>query len=321
MKTSSSILMTLAILCLTARAQTAAAPGAALKPPIGGADAKNQPTAKNYSSLSAGGISGDFTPALIIRFNDATNSTALEQDLAVMTHLVEAAVERSVGDDSPPVKAGIAMTVTTTGRSVRPMYIDGLGALFMIKVNFPLIGPAPKEEEKVADPAANSEWDKAKRELFAEKSTRSTYREKASTPFNSAQVDALKVELTTVLKQAANIRGLGPDEFVSISVFGHPAPVHLVEQETSQRQSQQLSWPNREVPGFSSQSYYASAGSGAGTVLTIRAKKADIDAFNNGRLDPDGFKAKVQSASYVGSGYSVTSVNSWIKGGSTSRLF
>ena len=50
-----------------------------------------------------------------------------------------------------------------------------------------------------------------------------------------------------------------------------------------------------------------------GTVLTLRAKKSDVDAFATGKLDFDAFQRKVEQNSYAGSGYGITSINSWSK--------
>src|SRR6185295_9421074 len=55
-----------------------------------------------------------------------------------------------------------------------------------------------------------------------------------------------------------------------------------------------------------------------GTVLTIRAKKADIDAAAKGSLDDDAFAKKVAVTTYSGNGYGLTSVNSWIRRSSSS---
>ena len=47
-------------------------------------------------------------------------------------------------------------------------------------------------------------------------------------------------------------------------------------------------------------------------MLSLRARKADIDAFSSGKLEYDSFKTKVSTAAYVGSGAGMTSINSWL---------
>ena len=50
-----------------------------------------------------------------------------------------------------------------------------------------------------------------------------------------------------------------------------------------------------------------------GTVLTLRVKKSDADAFASGKLDFNAFQQKAEIHAYPGSGYGLTSLNSWAK--------
>src|SRR6266581_2890107 len=56
------------------------------------------------SSSSAGGV-----PPLVLRFSGGHDDAnpAMEEDLNIMTRLIENALERGLGDDSPDVKMGI----------------------------------------------------------------------------------------------------------------------------------------------------------------------------------------------------------------------
>lgn len=55
-----------------------------------------------------------------------------------------------------------------------------------------------------------------------------------------------------------------------------------------------------------------------GTVITIRVKKSEIDSFAQGKVSLDDFTKQVSIAAYPGSGYGITSVNSWIQSGRNS---
>lgn len=58
-----------------------------------------------------------------------------------------------------------------------------------------------------------------------------------------------------------------------------------------------------------------------GTVLTIRVKKADADAFAKGDLKFEEFQKKASVRAYAGYGHGLTSLNSWIQEpGSSSKL-
>jgi hypothetical protein len=52
-----------------------------------------------------------------------------------------------------------------------------------------------------------------------------------------------------------------------------------------------------------------------GTVLTLRVKKSDVDAFAKGSLSYEEFQQRATVNAYVGSGHGITSLNSWIDGG------
>jgi len=245
---------------------------------------------------------------VMIRFSspDAKASAMLEEDLFVMARVISRTLERAEGDKLS-YKMNVPMLLTGSGRSVRPMYIEGLGPLFMIKVSFPLMPPPKADEKNAQAEATDSEWTEAHREVFGgvevvpdESSSHGSY--------NEEQVELLKKELVGALKNAANIRGLKADEFVNIAVFGQAGAARI--------KSVTLANPGASSPyGAKGYVYESSDGTGAakGSVLTLRAKKSDINAFASGKFEADTFKAKVTTTTYAGSGAGSTSINSWIQ--------
>ena len=119
----------------------------------------------------------------------------------------------------------------------------------------------------------------------------------------------MKKELVGALKIASNMRGLSPDEFVNIAVFGYAPPVRI--KAFSHRTVGELG------TGLPAASVVLDKGGAAnaakGSVLTLRARKSDIDSFAGGKLDAEAFKAKVTTTTYAGSGVGSTSINSWIQ--------
>jgi hypothetical protein len=139
-------------------------------------------------------------------------------------------------------------------------------------------------------------------------------------------VEALKKVLMQSMKNTANIRELKPDEWVSFSVFGHPVALSKVKKGSSEKSSKRkvaaasaAGAPAQEpepLKQTGSRTYAVSSSSQVsadGTVMTLRAKRKDVEAFASGKLSADEFAKLVQTQSYFGNGYGVLSVNSWLK--------
>ena len=201
----------------------------------------------------------------------------------ILIGILALALDGGLGEEETTVKMGVRMLLTGSGRSVRAMYVEGLGPLFMIKVNFPLVAPASRKPPP--PPASRSEWDKARAEVKGtDPAGEDDWAGKGSSraEYNQELVEALTQTLLAALKQATHIRELKSDEFIAVSVFG-PA-----------------------------------AESGSGTVLTLRAKKSDVDSFAKGDLDLTAFRRQTSLSTYVGPGHEITSVNLWIQGSRSS---
>ena len=122
-----------------------------------------------------------------------------------------------------PIAGMAADVVDAEGRSVRGIYLDGFGALFMIKVRFPVFTPSATEQ-KEPQPTSDSEWDKARRELYGEAEDRPVELVSvgSGSQYDSEQVEELKKTLFQTLKSASNIH-LKADDSVAITVFCQPA--------------------------------------------------------------------------------------------------
>jgi hypothetical protein len=266
--------------------------------PVGTPESPGSSLGGNYSTA---GSRGDLIPPVMIRFSemDAKASAALEEDLFVMARVISRTLERAHAD-VVDYKLNVPMLLTGSGRSVRPLYIEGLGPLFMIKVNFPLL-PAPKGNDQANKPApGDSEWTTAHREVFG--TTEVAWPDESparNSIYNEEKVELLKKELIGGLRNASNIRGLAPGEFVNIAVFGHASL------------RGKGSYAGRG--GGYGDTIPAESGVDKGSVLTLRARKSDIDALAAGKLDGDAFRTKVLMTAYFGSGNGITSINSWIQ--------
>lgn len=296
------------------------------------------------SASSSSGIA-----PLIVRFSggDEATNAVLEEDLNIMGHLIEHSLQNAVADGAPEVKSGIPILLSDA-RSVRGMYLDGFGAMFMIKVRFPVFAPSVPEPKEPPPPASDSEWDRAKRELYGEAEGRSADMALmgGGSQYDAGQVEELKTVLLQTLKSASNIHNLKPDDFIAITVFGQPSAfVSARKSRVSRSDSSNLFSPTPTPPRtelslsrqITADKIYMNvdpdqkprAGTAArevaivlrgpsqGSVLTLRVRRSDVDAFAKGKLDFEAFQKKAEQNSYLGSGYGVTSINSWSKIGNS----
>ena len=282
-------------------------------------------------NLSLSTSSSAATAPLLVRFSGGEDEAnpVMEEDLNIMTHLIERSLQNGIGDDPPEVKSGIPILLSDS-RSVRGMYLDGFGALFMIKVRFPVFAPGVSEP-KEPQTALDSDWERARREVYndAEARTDVSVTVSGGSQYDADQVEGLKKLLLHALKNATNIRGLKGSEFVGITVFGSPLSSTQTRKSRSKTTATNpfTSPAARNDAGKESQSNTAKASASAtaqrssnqGTVLTIRVKKSDADAFAQGQLDFDGFQKKAEQHGYLGNGYGLTSLNSWSRSGASAR--
>jgi hypothetical protein len=176
-------------------------------------------------------------------------------------------------------------------RTTEAIYLEGYGALFLMKVNVLLsLPPETQQEKKTEEEDTDPLWTQMRQEIYApEEAGRSRSDDRPEEKYDAEKVENLKETLIKTLKHAANIRALKPDESVILTVTGKASQSgQLVTRLYSSGHSR----------------YFATEPGGAGsgpfspTVLTIRAKKSDIDAFAEGRLSFDQFTQKTLLLSY-----------------------
>jgi hypothetical protein len=284
-------------------------------------------TANQYGYSSRSSSSSDSVPPVVIQFGTKEPGAiaTMEEDLAVMTHIIDRAVDR-VGEDEPPSSLGVRLYYTSGGRSVRALYLDGFGALIMVKVNFPVHAPTAVDT-KAPENAEDSEWERARRALYGVAQEAQWNTSSSAVPYDAARVDGLKKHLIDALKNASNIKGVRPDEYVSVTIFGSPGVAVGAKSNRSVGQpeagnSLPVNVVTRGLPSGGAAVAWASESgpriASEGTVLTLRAKKSDIDAAEKGTLDADAFAKKVTVSTYFGNGHGLKSVNSWIRSSSSS---
>jgi hypothetical protein len=214
-------------------------------------------------------------------------------------------------------------------RQTEATYLQGYGVLFSMEVNF-AFSPPPKTQvqvtEKDAEPV-DSTWERARQQVFSPGDSLDTRGSDSTDEYDSQMVEELKRDLITTLKHAANIRSVQPDEWIILTVIGSGRqagggfggggymmggmggyggmmggsyggsvdPSHYGRGGVSIGMGGGMMGG---MGGFSDMDVYNEMGVAPATVLTIRAKKTDIDAFAEGEQDFEQFRQKVQIFTY-----------------------
>jgi hypothetical protein len=213
-----------------------------------------------------------------------------EEDLSVMGLILRKATGSASSDDKRRA-LGIEVDAMIFGSSsgARNIYLEGYGALFLLGVRFPLLPPPDKADETATKDTTSSDWQQAREEFL--NSSRDWFEENFERPwvggdrqpsedYDKEKVEDLKTALLESMKNATHIRILKPTDYFTVVVQG--AEIPRLE-KTSTRGA-----------------YKGRADGRRGeTVMTIRVKKSDIDAFANGTLDLAGFRKKTSVQSYL----------------------
>jgi hypothetical protein len=228
---------------------------------------------------------------LILQSSDPDPKTYanLEEDLSVMY--------RILGKTRKQEEGGFRLESFMSGSSssVRSMYIEGYGAIFMLGVRFPLVAPQAAQEEAKPKEATSEEWEIAKKEIYSRNSFEvdldHVWRKMGAPAeeYDAQKVEELTVGILEALKNASHIRNLKADEYVTVAVLGAEAGQMRTAVEKEGRDEEQKRKTRIES---------ISGGRGEST-MTIRAKKSDIDDFAKGKLNLDAFRKKAKTLVYL----------------------
>jgi hypothetical protein len=190
---------------------------------------------------------------------------------------------------------------------IQATYVQGYGVLFFVEVDFSLVQTPKAEQEQQPAEAEEGHVDPVWRqaELGMLSSEKSGDPQQLDSP--GVKAEHLKTELTKVLRHASNIRNMKAEEWVVISVTGedhsdeglayimaYTITPHLSEEG---QVGLEVRVDGREVSDANEVGgYYLRLRSPRSCVLTLRAKKSDVDAFGKGELNYEEFNQRVESS-------------------------
>lgn len=221
------------------------------------------------------------------------------EDLNVMSRIFDKKLGR-ISDSQYSIysRGNIVRLFSGDGDQTEAIYLEGFGAMFLVKVDF-LLSPLPEvQEEQVEDEEVDPLWIQTKQEIYMPEEARKRRGDRPTEEYNAEKVEDLRRTLTHSLRHAANIRNLKPDEWVTVLVrgaatgvvtwnpVGQPVETSKIELSASRYDVRY----DRPLPRETT-SYWS-------TFLTIRAKKSDIDAFSKDELDYEQFRQKMQIFTY-----------------------
>ncbi|HWV99876.1 MAG TPA: hypothetical protein VNZ64_09315 [Candidatus Acidoferrum sp.] len=248
----------------------------------------------------ASGGGGLGKPLVIQTSNpDPKEQASLEEDLAVMAHILDKALEVVPGTQwrggGGPRAMGIDVFLGPGSGPARNLYLDGYGALFLVNVYFPLVPPAVNTEEE--KPSGDSTWEEAKQELYGGGPGARPPLAPAE-EFSQDKVNKLKATLLEALKNASNLRGVKSDESITVCVLGGASA-------TAPRAKRFARAGTGGGGGGGGGGYGGSftfSSSGAppqGTIMTIRVKKTDVDAYAKGKVGLEEFQKRARITTYA----------------------
>lgn len=184
--------------------------------------------------------------------------------------------------------------------AIEAIYLEGYGALFLMKVNVLLSAPPEaKEDKKTKEEDTDPLWTETIQEMYAPLANTRRTRDRPEEKYDAEKVEDLKETLIKTLKHAANIRNLKPDESVILTVIGKAGQSAGVTIKAINRRGEYLILDkDKRTTSIVKAPSLSDIGFSSPAVLTIRAKKSDIDAFAKGRLSFDQFRQKILLLSY-----------------------
>jgi hypothetical protein len=232
---------------------------------------------------------------------DAETLATADEDLNIMARILDKALPGREDDRSDRRAMGIAIsTVSGGGGSARNLYLEGYGALFFLDVRFPLLSPEKQKKETRAKDDKSSAWEEARSELYSTRGPRRNtvihWKESGrgeNEEYDEDKVQRLKDSLLDALKHATHIRAVKPDDQVTVVISGGAAGAQdrLFVREVTGPDGERT---ERDRPAYAvnATGHLRLKSSQSTSTMTIRAKKSDIDAFAQGKLDLDQFKKK-----------------------------
>ncbi|MGZ8939815.1 MAG: hypothetical protein ACXW32_11440 [Limisphaerales bacterium] len=216
---------------------------------------------------------------------DAKVREQLKEDLLVMCRIIEKSAREHLSDVHKA--AGIDLLALGGGnRSVRTVYLDDYGVIFTLNARIPLRNEAKAEELEEKETPLNEEWEETKNELFGQRRKARRLQASPLPAYDEEDVQDLKNELLDAMRNAANIRNLKPNDWITIAVSGPAQMERELFQVESRVEALAGGHPKVDVIAVDEQD-------GNDSTMILRAKKSDLDAVGKKTLSQEEMLAEM----------------------------
>jgi hypothetical protein len=246
------------------------------------------------------GVEGPETHRLfVLPAEDATGADVarIREELAIMDRILSKAVEPDSGRGrrAKGMRLHFGDFLMGDTRELDALYVHGKGAVFLLGVDYPVMEvPVAKASQESKAKPVDETWEKAKRELRGEDTEAWELAEtEEATPYDGERVKRLREDLLEALKQAANLKCVQEGETVTLVVSGRGAKAVKGERRRVTNRNINGVEVKTDVLIATADGAPGEAGVQARTVMTLRAKRADVDAWAAGKLDAEEFGRRV----------------------------
>ncbi|MFC1764049.1 hypothetical protein ACFL6U_18495 [Planctomycetota bacterium] len=224
------------------------------------------------------------------------------EDMRIMTRILEKELK-----EYDLVKPQVFTPWDSGKHGIEGLYLDGYGLVFQLAVEFPLrsLGDEQKPDGDEEEPG-DRVWHETRQEIFEPDRQRHKEQEKQE-EYDPDRVDSLIATISETLRHASNIRALKENECVAVIVISRLKAGDGIMTMYGD--------PDEVVMGLGGGygGYGGDYGGGMGgmmggwqrsrsasgsSVLTLKAKKGDIDALAQEKIDLDQFRSKLQTMLY-----------------------
>lgn len=225
----------------------------------------------------------------------------IEEDLNVMARVLEKAVEQQV-KSTPVRKLGLVLHANLQ-QSPEAIYLDDYGALFLLRVSIPLVPPPHQKPAEAEAPRADA-WEQTRQELYggAGPATGFMPPPEPTADYNEALVASLKAQLLQALGNAARIRQLKPEEFVTVTLVGSPNESGSTAARSASPNAAPGITGGSTLPGFPGSQSFGASGFGA--------QSYSAQSFSGSASSGGGFTGEIVSGGAFGVGGFASSFDS-----------